>query len=220
VTNIRASWLTAIVFCFAISAHADQWAAAKVTEVFSKSGDWFVRVVPGKSLGDTVGFSGSPKGPYASAEFYQRQKDRSYRLVKEITLQNPVAPVLFLVSDRGYLVTFDNWHNMGYGKAIAAYSPKGQPVFSLELKDLFTTEEIGKKFPRSVSSIWWRTETVYWNDGQQSVYLALDDRGTALILEPETGAWQFCEGPGDTHRCRTSNTNRVWNPYVQPKLRK
>ena len=187
--------------------------------MFSKSRDWFVRVVPGTSLGDTVGFAGSPKGPYSRAEFYLRQKDRSYRLVREVTLQNPVAPVLFLVSDRGYLVTFDNWHNMGYGKTIASYSPNGGRIFSFELKDLFTSEEIAR-FRHSVSSIWWRTETVYVRDGQQSVYVALDDRGTELIIEPETGSWQFCEWRGTAHPCRASNVNRVWKTYVEPAIRK
>jgi hypothetical protein len=215
----RCTWLIGLTLCLAISAYADSWMAAKVTEVFSKSGDWFVRVVPGKSLGDTVGFSGSPKGPYAKAEFYQRQKDRSYRLVKEITLQNPVAPVLFLVSDRGYLVTFDNWHNMGYGKAVVSYSPQGKPVVSMELKDLFSPEEF-RNFSHTVSSIWWRAGNVYWNEGQQSVYVTVDDRGTALILEPETGSWQFCQGPGDAFRCRTSNATRVWKPYTKPAIRK
>ena len=104
-------------------AHADSWPAAQVKEVFSASREWFVRVTPGKSVGESVGFAGAPTGAHARAEFYRRAEDRSYRLLKEVTLENPVAPVLFLVTDRGYLLTLDNWHNMGFGKAIASYSP-------------------------------------------------------------------------------------------------
>src|SRR5687768_2479920 len=133
----------------------DDWPAATIKEVFSESREWFVRVVPGKSLGDTFGFAGSPKGPYARAEFYQRAADRSYRLVTEITLDNPIAPVKFLVTDRGYLVTIDNWHNVGYGKMLVSYAPSGRRVASYELKDLFSRREI-EAFSYSTSSIHWR----------------------------------------------------------------
>ena len=44
-------------------AKADSWAGPQVTEVFSASRDHFVRVTPGKALGDTVGFAGSRQGP-------------------------------------------------------------------------------------------------------------------------------------------------------------
>ena len=51
---------------------AESWPAPVVREVFSKSRDTFVRVTPGKSVGDTVGFAGASKGVYAMAEFYRR----------------------------------------------------------------------------------------------------------------------------------------------------
>lgn len=199
--------------------HADSWPAARIKEVFSESREWFVRVTPGDSIGETVGFAGSPKGKHARAEFYRRAADRSYRLTTEIPLHNPVAPVLFLVTDRGYLVTLDNWHNMGFGKAIASYSPDGRVVFAGELKDVFSPDEVAA-FRTSVSSIWWRTETVYVRDGQQSIYVALNDKGSELSLEPETGRWQACEPRGEKHQCRNSNTARVWRAYQEPALRK
>ena len=201
------------------NAFADDWPAAQIKEVFSQSREWFVRVVPGTSIGETVGFAGSRKGPHARGEFYRRSADRSYRLAAEITLQNPVAPVLFLVTDRGYLVTLDNWHNMGYGKALASYSPDGKLVAAYELKDLFSEKEV-ESFRHSVSSIWWRTETVYVRDGQQSIYVSLDGKGAEVILEPETGRWQVCGPRGKVHQCRDTNTNRVWRGYVEPAVRK
>jgi hypothetical protein len=201
------------------SARADSWRAAQISEVFSQSREWFVRVTPGVSLGETVGFAGAAKGKHATAEFYQRAPDRSYRLTKEVILHNPVAPVVFLVTDRGYLVTLDNWHNMGYGKAVASYSPDGRLVFAAELKDLFSTEEIAR-FRSSVSSIWWRTETVYVREGQQSIYVALNVKGSELILEPETGRWQYCEWQGKTHPCRDTNSPRIWRAYQEPALKK
>jgi hypothetical protein len=216
------AFAAAVLIVSAVSVHrtdADSWPTAQIKEVFSASREWFVRVTPGTSIGDTVGFAGAPKGKYAHAEFYLRASDRSYRLTKEITLLHPVAPVLFLVTDRGYLITLDNWHNMGFGTAIASYSPDGRVIFAHELKHLFSPEEV-ETFRRSVSSIWWRTETVYVRDGQQSVYISLDGKGSELIVEPETGQWQNCEWRKDKHQCRDSNVSRVWGQYREPTLRK
>ncbi len=208
----------AIALSFVVFARADDWPAAVVKEEFSASRDWFVRVIPGESLGDTVGFEGARQGPYAKAEFYQRQWDRSYRLEKEVVLSNPVAPVRFLVTDRGYLVTLDNWHNMGHGKVIVSYSPEGQLVSAYELKELFSGQEVSK-FRHSESSIWWREETAYVRLGQQSVYVKLEEDGAELILEAETGAWQYCELRGQTHLCRNSNAKRNWRAFREPELR-
>lgn len=215
-----AGMLVVVALVCGARARADSWAAPQIKEVFSASREWFVRVVPGKSVGETVGFAGAPKGKHATAEFYRRAPDRSYRLAAEIALQNPVAPVLFLVTDRGYLLTLDNWHNMGFGKAIASYSPDGRVVFSSELKDVFSEKEV-EGFRRSVSSIWWRTETVYVREGQQTIYIAMDDKGRELIVEPETGRWQQCEWRSkEMHQCRDSNDSRTWRAYREPALRK
>jgi hypothetical protein len=53
-------------------AHADEWISPQIKEVFSQSREWFVRVTPGTSVGETVGFAGAPKGKHATAEFYRR----------------------------------------------------------------------------------------------------------------------------------------------------
>src|SRR6266566_21941 len=147
--------LPLLTLALATLAHADDWPAPVIREVFSHSRAWFVRVLPGKSFGDTVGFSGAPKGPLATAEFYRLEKDRSYRLAATAPLLNPVAPIEFFVTDHGFLVTLDNWHNMGYGKVVVFYSPQGALVKAYELSDLFTPGEIDG-FRHSVSSIWWR----------------------------------------------------------------
>jgi hypothetical protein len=196
-------------------ASADSWPAARTTEVFSESREWFVRVIPGRSLGDTFGFSGQPNGPYAKGEWYRRAEDRSYRLMQETTLANPVAPVKFFVTDRGYLVTLDNWHNMGYGKTVASYAPDGRRVAAYELRDLFSPGEV-RAFRTSVSSIWWRTDTAYLREGPQSLYIAITGSGAEFIYEPENGAWQYCERRKGVHQCRHANDPRAWGPFREP----
>ena len=209
-----------LLVVFAVSLAADDWPAARVREVFSASRDWFVRVTPGASLGELVGFAGAPRGTHAMATFFRRRvEDGSYRQLREILLQNPVAPVDLLVTDFGTLVTLDNWHNRGYGKAVAAYSPEGDVVAALELRDLFLPGEIGG-FQHSVSSITWRRDTVYVREGQESVYVALDEKGAELIVEVGTGRWQICQRRSGTHLCRDTNARRVWRPYREPATTK
>src|SRR6266566_7316509 len=133
--------MPALALTTLFAAQADDWPAPVIREAFSHSRAYFVRVLPGGSFGDTVGFSGAAKGPFATAQFYRLEKDRSYRLAATAPLLNPVAPVEFFVTDRGLLITLDNWHNMGYGKVVAFYSPKGALVKAYELSGLFTASE-------------------------------------------------------------------------------
>ena len=74
-----------------------------------------------------------------------------------IPLVNEVSPVDALVSDNGdYVVTFDNWHSVGYGDdAVVIYhAADGGLIKKLALTD-FLTESDFNELSRSVSSIWW-----------------------------------------------------------------
>ncbi|WP_310468368.1 hypothetical protein [Sphingomonas sp.] len=209
---MRALWIAAVMCTWASAAGADNWAAPQVKEVFSSSRDHFVRVTPGTSFGDTFGFAGSPKGAPATAEFYRRHADRSYRLTATAALLNPVAPVDFFVSDAGQLATIDNWHNVGYGRVVALYDAHGKPVKSYALEDLFTAAEIAA-FGHSVSSRAWHQGTVYINRDQRTLYLMVAS-GRDLILGLDTGRYAYCETRGGQYLCRTTNADRQWRPYA------
>jgi hypothetical protein len=211
--------LVMVTMAGVVASWADQWPAPQTREVWSQSRDYFVRVIPGKSIGETVGFRGAPTGPSARAELYRRAAGRSYRLAWTVSLVNPVAPIDLFLTDRGYLVTLDNWHNMGYGKIVVFYSPDGKLLRAHVLDDLFPAAEIDK-LPRSVSSIWWRKQAAYVRPDQQSLYVSVDDGGRELIFETETGAYQFCETRDGAYRCRSSNDDRQWRGYVDPPARR
>jgi hypothetical protein len=212
VTAARALCLIAFLCAFAASAQADSWAAPQVKEVFSASRDHFVRVIPGNSIGDTIGFGGSAKGPYASAEFYRRQSDRSYKLTATATLLNPVAPVDFFVSNDGHLATIDNWHNRGYGTVLALYDAGGKPVKAYALADLFSKAEIDT-YPHSVSSIHWHNGPTYINQDQRTLYLMVAS-GRDLVLGIETGHFAYCETRGGKYLCRNGDVDRKWLAYA------
>jgi hypothetical protein len=188
-----------------------------IREVFSQSRTYFVRVLPGKSFGDTVGFSGAAKGPFATAEFYHLEKDRSYRLAATALLLNPIAPAEFFVTDRGFLITLDNWHNMGYGKVVAFYTPDGKPIRAYALSDLFSKSEI-EGFDHSVSSIRWRKSSgSYVRPGGDTFNVTINDTGGAFVFEL-SAAYQYCETRGGSFLCRVANQGRTWHAFREPSL--
>lgn len=210
--RLRRLLAVALALCAPLpAAHADSWQRAVVHEVFSASRDHFVRVVPGESLGDTVGFAGEKKGKYATAEFYRREADRSYRLTATATLLNPIAPVAFFVSNDGRLATIDNWHNRGYGTVVAFYGTDGKVTKAYTLADLFSVAEI-EAFGHSVSSIQWHDGPVYLNADQRTLYLMVRS-GDDFVFGLESGRYALCETRDSRYLCRNSNTERTWRPY-------
>jgi hypothetical protein len=163
-------------------AYADDWPAAQIQNVFSANGKHFVRIVPGQNWGDTVGFSGSPKGRNAKAEFYVQQRDRSFKPTAEVALQNPIAPVEAIVTDTGYLVTFDNWHNFGYGKVVAIYRPNGRLLRSFSLEEIYSADQL-KRIPHSISSRGWRCSPHGFSDPKEQT--------TVYVFEHLGGTFQF-----------------------------
>ncbi len=208
--------LGTLLWATTLAVSADDWAAPQTQEVFSATRDYFVRVIPGESVGDTFGLAGGKQGKYALAEFYRRNQDRSYRLTAETILLNPVAPVEFLVSDEGRLVTIDNWHNLGYGKVVAIYDSRGQLVRSYKLSDLFQDEEI-ESFGRSESSIQWRNGPVYIRQDQKTLLITVKSGGE-LFFGLETGRFEYCEYQDKTYRCRNANQPRKWMPNNSVQL--
>ena len=181
---------------------ADDWPGAKVRHVFSENGRYFVRIVPGESYGDTFGFKGSKTGAYARGEFYEKQPDRSYKLTVDVALQNPVAPVESLLSNHGYLLTFDNWHNVGYGKVVAIYRPNGELIRTYELEALYTSKQI-EVIRTSESSRWWRCRPFGFVDpDEQAKVYVFEHFGGTFVFDLSSGKQEYhpgqasCQQPG------------------------
>ena len=193
---VRAA-LAALAIFHATVACADDWPGAQIREVFSANRDHFVRVIPG-----------AQKGQYAAALFYRRAADRSYQLVAETTLLNPVAPVEFFVADNGHLATLDNWHNVGHGKVVVIYDARGKPIRAYELGELFDAKE-RERFPRSVSSVHWRKGPSYVRPDQTTLLVTVRE-GADFLFGMETGGFEYCEPHGKSFRCRDHGAAQRW----------
>lgn len=167
-------------------AFADDWVGPQVSGVASPNGKILVRVVPGNSMGEVEGFADSPRGERAHALYYRLDGKEKLTLFQEVILENPVAPVFYVVTNQGAIVTFDNWHNVGMGKVIVIYSPAGKVLKSHTLTELYTKAEVAK-MPRSVSSIWWRCRAEPISDHSYKVVFK-DVLSNVVEVNPENGA--------------------------------
>jgi hypothetical protein len=181
-----------LLVTFVQVASADDWPGPVERLVFSPSLHFRMRILPGKSVGDTVGFSGSPKGPYATAELSSKSGSNDYKPTRSFTLLNPVLPVDALLSDSGHLITIDNWHNMGYGKVVVLYGSNGAVVRAYTLQDLFPATDIAR-FVRSTSSVWWRNagKLPRLSRGQRNICVATQIKGRDVEFNLETGDFAF-----------------------------
>lgn len=129
---------------------ADQWVSPDPLDVKSADGRHQAHIAVGGSLGETVGFAGARLGDHARANLTGPGGESwSYDLL------NPIAPVDAYLLDDGRLLTFDNWHSMGYGEVVVLYESTGEVIWQLELEDLLD-EDLLYRVPTSVSSRWWR----------------------------------------------------------------
>ncbi len=176
---------------------ADSWPGPQTAHVFSPDGTHFVRIVPSSSLGDTEGFAGAEKGAYARGLFYAQQPDRSFRLVADVALVNPIAPVDTLVTDRGELITFDNWHNFGFGEVVAMYDAKGQLLASFTLEALYEEKKLAD-IPRSISSRWWRCDPLHFVDPSEQTRIHVRERlGGSFTFSLPKRSFEYSPGEAD-----------------------
>ena len=183
-----------ISFCF--STFADSWVTVTSKTAVSDDGNLLVRVEPGDSWGDLVGFQGANIDKYARASYYRRDETKDiYEKYLEIGLPNPVAPDDILINNEGILVTLDNWHNAGYGKIVVIYDINGEIIRSYELADLYSEETI-QKIVHSVSSIWWRCTTTNPIINSRIAWIS-DSLGGHFEFDLEGGTFTYVQESGE-----------------------
>lgn len=151
------------------SAFADSWLPPSVQSYSSANGQWKLTVYP-RGLTNQQNYfqdkvdgkpnaGGIPGDTQASpiGHMEHRQGAR-WQTAWKAPLVNDVAPVEAVVSNDGLVVTFDNWHSMGWGDdAVVIYAADGSQVRKFGLS-AFLPKHYINAVPRSVSSIHWRGE--------------------------------------------------------------
>ena len=157
---------------------ADSWSLPTTTTYNSCSGRARITVTP-RNLENQLDYfedrvrnvdpAGQKEGGarFAKARL-ERLFDKRWQVVWERQIANDVAPVSAIVRDDGeYVVTFDDWHGLGYGlNAVVIYGTGGRLVRALALSDIVPADYI-KALPHSVSSIHWRGDPRFSGDGQR-----------------------------------------------------
>lgn len=134
---------------------------------------FFEEEVEARKHGDSV------ERPAPLGLLERREPSGRWSQVWARALVNAIAPVELLVSDNGFVVTFDNWHSVGYGKdVIVIYEPTGRLVREIALTDLVSQDYIDS-LPHSVSSLSWRkgaSVDAYGNELVVEVLVPSDQR--------------------------------------------
>lgn len=192
------------------AAMAQDWTGPGVSEVFSHDRSRFVRIVPGVPVDEATNGGSAVMERLATAEFYRRAADRSYRLVAQATLARTVAPVDFYVSDHGHLAVLDNWRSLGQGAVVSLFNPEGKPIRSYELADLFDADELAG-LPRRVSSaLRWRQGPTYVRPDQATLLVTVNSNAH-FVFGMETGQFCYCEIQENRQTlCRKDGQPRQW----------
>jgi hypothetical protein len=134
-----------LALCTHLSARADSWRPPTTEITTSANGRFRVTVVPR---------SKSDPSPIARVE--RQVGADQWQMVWQKPLVNDIAPTEVLLADDGsYLVTFDNWHSIGYGDdVVVIYDRHGNLVRKLSLEQILP-KDYALHLPRTVSSRHW-----------------------------------------------------------------
>lgn len=164
--NNMKSLVIVLLFILGLSVlvKADSWRLPETEKYCSENNKYCLKVEPKKLESqlsyfqdkvdekENAGADKNTKENYCKGTFSAKGKK-----VWKIKLDNEVSPVSALVSNNGdYVITFDNWHGVGYGdNVVAIYSGlTGELIKKLGLSDFLTESDI-YNLPASTSSINW-----------------------------------------------------------------
>jgi len=174
---------------------ADSWMPPVSIAAVDNTGHFVAKTTVGKSMGDVYGFAGADAGEYAKVKLYAYNPVMdSYKKLSEFDLRNPISPVEVVLTDNGYIITLDNWHNMGIGEIVSVYSPDGKYKRGFSLSDFYSLDELNQ-IRESVSSKWWRCDLVFY-DSFKGVIVIGDYTGGTVELNPYTGDFKKRAGTG------------------------
>ncbi|UXE67249.1 MAG: hypothetical protein KA713_01190 [Chryseotalea sp. WA131a] len=187
---MRNIWLTSILIFGSFIVMADSWAPPKTKDYYNEDRTYFVRIVPRtvpEKFWKWMNAKPRQKDRFSPADatiipchaiMYKKTKNGD-SLVWKKKLINQTAPVSAFVSNNaGYLVTFDNWHSMGYGVDVMVYYDNQGDLIKRHMLEDISPFPINT-YSMSVSSIWWRCDTKFLDNNRLEICFK-DDKETII----------------------------------------
>lgn len=169
--------LFALFALLATPCRADQWLPPQPQTYESPDKAYRLQVRPRELVSALAYFSDKVKKREPAGSAKGQQESRATATIEHVgtdgvwtalwsgPLTNEVAPVAALIADGGhYVVTFDNWHSMGYGpNVVVIHDGHGRVIRALALNDIVSDEYVFA-LGHSVSSIHWRGDPYFGPD--------------------------------------------------------
>ncbi len=111
------------------------------------------------------------------------------RLVWKGALANRWAPYEAIVSSDGWLITLDEWGNLGFDHAIVVYDPAGKLIKAHKLDGLVPADVADRD--RSKSSRYWRKGARYVLDPKAKLLQIWLDKAGVVEVSLASGAAQY-----------------------------
>jgi hypothetical protein len=228
------------------AARADSWFPATKEVYFSPDKETRLTVDPRELSGPLEYFEDKVDGKepagqkkngnrQANGRLERKNPDGTWSVVWEKPIVNEVAPVSVLVANAGqYVVTFDNWHSMGYGDdAIVIYNAEGTVIRAMSLKDVLP-EKFVAALPRSVSSLHWGGEHILdMNRGLLNLKIYMPgspeygddtkyvdvfvDLATATVQPPSGSEWDMALAAADAENVQREEGERKRLAFLTAK---
>jgi hypothetical protein len=113
------------------------------------------------------------------------------KLIWKAALPNREAPYEAIVSSDGWLVTLDDWGNLGFDNALVIYDPAGKLIKALKLDGLVPADVADRD--RSKSSRYWRRGAQYLFDTKAKLFQIQLDKAGVVEVSLATGAAQYVD---------------------------
>ncbi len=111
-------------------------------------------------------------------------------LLWKAQLVNPLMPMEAVVSMRGYLVTLNDYGEVGYNNAVSIYDPRGRLIRTYALDELLPAQE-RNEVVHSTSSRWWNLKAKYYFTEHPGRFYVVLQSGKALEFNLANGNFIF-----------------------------
>lgn len=169
------AFLALLVLALPQAVRADSWAPPSVQVIEAEGGNFRFTITPAPMESALeyfreeaqAGRDGNSLERPAPIGLLERRRPDGWEPVWAKPLVNEISPVSAIVAPDGqYVVTFDNWHSVGFGRdAIAIYDAAGRLVRALGVTDL-VSQDYFETLPRSVSSVSWQKQPARIEGGE------------------------------------------------------